>query len=1100
TAADDIVQPAEPTKAADERWVYEFAGWTPPLAEVTTNATYGATYRAEVRKYDVTFVWHGGEASATYPYGTEAGDVAVPDDPPDYVENGMIHTFAGWSPAEVADVTGEVTYTATYDEAAAIARIVGGAYYPSLAQAIVAAESGATVVLLADDEVSFAEGGVVIDKDLVIDGAGFTVKGVSNANIHNVTANATPPDVEFDGVDGTNVQGFFVKGGDLAFTNLVFSEFGDTDYVNKFGYTPIQTASAYEGRLVIADVNFEKFNRTAICIRGGTFSIAGVNIDANAENRDVLAQGKDHFQQPIEIRGGTGTIDGVAISGGDVYGSNGGGAIVAWSDVTVRNVDIDFTGVGIWADYANIAVEGEDTSVAATGKALFVEDGGSITVAAGDFSGELAVDAVEGSAIAVNGGTFDAPVPAEFAGAGLLPTTLPDANGKYTVAAARTVTFDSNGGTPVEAAAVAHGEPVAAPDPAPEREHYTFRAWQLAGSDYDFAAPVTADIDLVADWTPDRFTVTFVDEDGVTVLKKATEYDYGTPAADIAKPADPAKAGDAQYSHPFTGWSPEIADVTADATYRATYGTSLNQYTVKFVGDLGEVISSARYDYGTPASAIVVPPDPEKATAQYVYTFQGWAPAFAAVTGNAAYMATYTGVAYHPERELQVLTFDSIGGVCPISTLTCEVGGKYGPLPRPVWSPNVFLGWFTEPEGGVQKTKNSTVTKAAERTFYAHWKKRQAVTFDANGGTCWAATRIYDAGVAYGELPIPKRDGKAFLGWFTAATGGEAVTVESIVPDVGARTLWAHWSGEQTVAFEAGGGTCDPATKTVELGEKYGPLPTPVWPPNVFLGWFTAEEGGSRVTANTTVGKEAAKTLWAHWRKRQVATFEANGGTCWAATRIYDAGAPYGELPVPKRDGQGFLGWFTAEVDGEPVTVESIVPDIGARTLWAHWTTEQTVTFDANGGTCDPAEKTVAIGGKYGPLPTPAWNGHKFLGWFTAAEEGSRVTANTTVWTVAGKTLWAHWNETAGSLSITGFAVKRPAGPAARDARGQAVGVLSFEAEAGRVYELQWTTVLGGEWTAGRRWTAETDGETSVEVPATPGETTGFYRLAAPAE
>ncbi|MBR6022775.1 MAG: hypothetical protein IK066_10230, partial [Kiritimatiellae bacterium] len=47
TAADDIVQPAEPTKAADERWVYEFAGWTPPLAEVTTNATYGATYRAE---------------------------------------------------------------------------------------------------------------------------------------------------------------------------------------------------------------------------------------------------------------------------------------------------------------------------------------------------------------------------------------------------------------------------------------------------------------------------------------------------------------------------------------------------------------------------------------------------------------------------------------------------------------------------------------------------------------------------------------------------------------------------------------------------------------------------------------------------------------------------------------------------------------------------------------------------------------------------------------------------------------------------------------------------------------------------------------------
>ena len=71
--------------------------------------------------------------------------------------------------------------------------------------------------------------------------------------------------------------------------------------------------------------------------------------------------------------------------------------------------------------------------------------------------------------------------------------------------------------------------------------------------------------------TINKYKVTFVDEDGTTVLKEATEYDYGTPAADIDVPADPKKDADAQYTYTFAGWEPEIADVTADATYTATY-------------------------------------------------------------------------------------------------------------------------------------------------------------------------------------------------------------------------------------------------------------------------------------------------------------------------------------------------------------------------------------------------------------------------------------------------------------------------------------------------------------------------------------------------
>ncbi|MBQ9067776.1 MAG: hypothetical protein IJ131_01770, partial [Eggerthellaceae bacterium] len=66
-----------------------------------------------------------------------------------------------------------------------------------------------------------------------------------------------------------------------------------------------------------------------------------------------------------------------------------------------------------------------------------------------------------------------------------------------------------------------------------------------------------------------KYKVTFVDDDG-KVLKAATEYKQGTKAADVVKPGNPAKKATAQYTYTFKGWSPAVADVNADATYKAT--------------------------------------------------------------------------------------------------------------------------------------------------------------------------------------------------------------------------------------------------------------------------------------------------------------------------------------------------------------------------------------------------------------------------------------------------------------------------------------------------------------------------------------------------
>lgn len=67
------------------------------------------------------------------------------------------------------------------------------------------------------------------------------------------------------------------------------------------------------------------------------------------------------------------------------------------------------------------------------------------------------------------------------------------------------------------------------------------------------------------------------------------------------------------------------------------------------------------------------------------------------------------------------------------------------------------------------------------------------------------------------------------------------------------------------------------------------------------------------------------------------------------------------------------------------------------------------ITFDANGGVVDKAEKEVEYGGKYGELPKPTRDYFTFAGWYTKKEGGTIVTANTAVDSTSDMKLYAHW-------------------------------------------------------------------------------------------
>ena len=68
------------------------------------------------------------------------------------------------------------------------------------------------------------------------------------------------------------------------------------------------------------------------------------------------------------------------------------------------------------------------------------------------------------------------------------------------------------------------------------------------------------------------------------------------------------------------------------------------------------------------------------------------------------------------------------------------------------------------------------------------------------------------------------------------------------------------------VRFDANGGSVDTGVINVLTGDIYGALPTPSRANCEFVGWFTDPNGGTQITAESSVDITSDQTLYAHWK------------------------------------------------------------------------------------------------------------------------------------------------------------------------------------------------------------------------------------------
>ena len=107
------------------------------------------------------------------------------------------------------------------------------------------------------------------------------------------------------------------------------------------------------------------------------------------------------------------------------------------------------------------------------------------------------------SGATISGGTFDENVTNKTyatLNGGIFYGGVTNDGGTIGDGAYETVTFNSDGGTPVEEAKVLRGQKVAKPTDDPTKSGYTFIGWEDADGAYDFSKSVIAPLTLTAKW------------------------------------------------------------------------------------------------------------------------------------------------------------------------------------------------------------------------------------------------------------------------------------------------------------------------------------------------------------------------------------------------------------------------------------------------------------------------------------------------------------------------------------------------------------------------------------------------------------------------
>ena len=577
-----------------------------------------------------------------------------------------------------------------------------------------------------------------------------------------------------------------------------------------------------------------------------------------------------------------------------------------------------------------------------------------------------------------------------------------------------TVTFDTNGGSPVEPLTVFEGSLVSEPT-VPTREGYTFTGWYTdegLTEKYNFNNPVTSNLTLYAGWMAISYSADFnanggMFTDGNTIVYLS--FNYGET---IVQPEEPTRDG-----YRFTGWVPTVPDTmpSHDMSFQAVWEEVVpEQFTVTFETNGGSPVEPLTVNEG---NTIIAP-----TTTREGYGLIGWY-TDEGLTSKYEFGTPVTGdMTLYAKWELKTyrISFIADGGKFPDGEnrvdMSLEFGEAIVPPENPTKDGFIFTGWnLTVPD----------TMPAEDLTFTAQWEEITSgefgVTFVSTGGTP-VNGQLVASGEMIDEPTAPTREGYSFTGWYTDE--GLTEKYEFGTPVTKNMTLYAGWRANTYVLkFDANGGTGTMSDQSFTYDASQNLTNNSfINPGYTFLVWNTAADGSGAAyndgesVKNLTTEADGTVTLYAIWDAATISVFfHANGGQ-FGETNVINIDVTSGTTPVyeePSREGYTFTGLFldsTGQTPYDNMAIEGME-------LYAGWkANEYVVKFDANGGTGTMSDQSFTYDASQN-LTNNSFtrSGYTFSGWNTAADgSGTSYTNGASVKNLTTEadgtvTLYAQW-------------------------------------------------------------------------------------------
>lgn len=596
------------------------------------------------------------------------------------------------------------------------------------------------------------------------------------------------------------------------------------------------------------------------------------------------------------------------------------------------------------------------------------------------------------------------------------------------------ITFDSNGGSPVDSILETEGNAISAPT-APTRTGYSFVDWYSDAAlttPYVFTTMPSNNITLYADWNINQYTMSFDTGGGSTVADIVQDYNTA-----VAQPADPTRSG-----YLFLGWTYNSSPYTfttmpaSNITIVADWELIQN-YTITFNSNGGSVVNPIVETNGT---AISAPTDPTYAG----YNFLGWYTE-PALTNLYVFdvMPNYDFTLYAKwQIEMYTITFISNGG-SNTTPITQAYGTAVTAPNDPVRTGNFFFaGWY---EDASLLTPYTFTTMPGEDIYvYADWGSSDLI-FQKINTTAYSVVGITSNAnyvqipQRYQGLPVEAIGFEAFLGNTyieymniphtvtsikTRALEGCLALKEIYIPieivDIGkdafkdcdiveisakATSKPAGWHGEWNpdsrpvhwgmefvpdMVFVSNGGSAV-TTITQYAGTVVTEPANPIRTGYTFNGWFTDDLFTNQFIFNVMPSIDT--TLYAKWTINQYTiTFDSVGGQA-VASITQDYNTTVIEPNYPLKDNNLFVEW---QLSGVPYVFDTMpASNITLTAVWQQLAlNEYAIIFNSNGGTEVPA--LVEIAGNSISAPTdPTRTGYTFNGWYTDEALTNPYTFNT---------------------------------------------------------------------------------------------------------